>query len=68
MYKLANPSLSVSQVESLLKTNTKDLGSKGWDKYYGYGQPKLSKAATKQGWIKENNKWYYYINGVKQTG
>ena len=41
MYRLGNPNLSVYQIESLLKTNTKDLGSIGWDMYYGYGLPKL---------------------------
>lgn len=24
--------------------------------------------AVKQGWQKENNKWYYYVNGKKKTG
>lgn len=41
MYKLGNPNLSVYEIDSLLKTNTKDLGSIGWDMYYGYGIPKL---------------------------
>jgi len=41
MYRLENPNLSVHQISSLLKTNTRDLGSTGWDKYYGYGIPKL---------------------------
>ena len=48
MYRLKNPKLSVSQVEKLLKKNTKDLGEKGWDEQYGYGTPKLSLAFLKQ--------------------
>ncbi len=42
MYKLNDPSLTPAQVEKLVKKNTKDLGPKGWDKYYGYGVPHLS--------------------------
>ena len=25
-------------------------------------------AAPKQGWVKQNNKWYYYVDGKKKTG
>ncbi len=27
-----------------------------------------AKAVTKSGWVQENGKWYYYLNGVKHTG
>lgn len=37
--KLGNPSMTPSQIESTLKNHCKDLGSKGWDPYYGYGIP-----------------------------
>ena len=33
----ANPALTAAQVKSLLCENTRDLGAKGWDVYYGYG-------------------------------
>ena len=42
MYKLENSSRTPSQLEELVKKNTKDLGAVGFDKYYGYGVPKLS--------------------------
>ena len=32
------PSLSPSQVESILKSTAQDLGSTGWDQYYGWGR------------------------------
>jgi len=44
MYKLKYPTYSVSQIENLVRTYVMDLGSPGWDKYYGTGVPKLSKA------------------------
>jgi hypothetical protein len=34
----ANPSLGSSQVQSLLYSTAQDLGTAGWDKYYGYGR------------------------------
>lgn len=46
MYQLAYPSYKPSQIESLIKKNTKDLGNKGWDKEYGNGIPDLSKLLT----------------------
>ena len=44
MLKLANPSASPAQIEKLIRQYTEDLGTTGWDKYFGYGVPKLSKA------------------------
>ncbi len=37
--KLANPSMSPARIEAALKNHCKDLGSRGWDQYYGYGIP-----------------------------
>ena len=34
----ANPQLSPDEVESILETSADDLGSKGWDPYFGYGR------------------------------
>ena len=48
MYRLKYPNLSVYEVEDLVQKNTKDLGSSGWDKYYGYGVPHLSLAIPKE--------------------
>lgn len=42
MVKLANPSYSPAKVESTIKSHCKDLGSKGWDQYYGYGIPNFA--------------------------
>ncbi len=42
MFKLKYPSMTPSQVETMVKENARDLGSTGWDKYYGYGIPNLS--------------------------
>lgn len=56
MYRLGNPDLSVYQIDSLLKTNTKDLGSIGWDMYYGYGLPKLGILANSEPVINASDK------------
>ena len=34
----ANPQLSPDEVESILETSADDLGSHGWDPYFGYGR------------------------------
>ena len=34
----ANPRLSPDEVESILETSADDLGSAGWDTYFGYGR------------------------------
>lgn len=34
----ANPALSAADVQNLLYTTARDLGSAGWDKYFGYGR------------------------------
>ncbi|WKA53938.1 S8 family serine peptidase [Planococcus shixiaomingii] len=39
-----NPLLSPDQVENILTKSAVDLGSKGWDYYYGYGRVDASKA------------------------
>jgi hypothetical protein len=36
--KHVNPSLTDSQIKSILYSTAKDLGSAGWDKYYGWGR------------------------------
>ena len=33
-----NPSLTPSQVRSILESTAKDLGTSGWDQYYGWGR------------------------------
>jgi len=40
----ANPSLSASALVSLLENNSDDLGSAGFDQYYGYGRVNAYKA------------------------
>lgn len=37
--KLSNPSITPSQIEAAIKRHCKDLGSSGWDQYYGAGIP-----------------------------
>ncbi|MDR7240832.1 S8 family peptidase [Neobacillus drentensis] len=41
-----NPFLTPSQVESILMKSTTDLGSRGWDSYYGYGRIDAYKAVS----------------------
>lgn len=43
MFKLKDPSMTPIQIEKMIKENARDLGPAGWDKYYGYGIPDLSK-------------------------
>jgi len=38
LMKQENPSLTDSQIKSILYSTAKDLGSVGWDKYYGWGR------------------------------
>jgi subtilisin family serine protease len=45
----ANPSLSVTTVESYLKTSCTDLGAAGYDTTYGYGIVNASAAVAKAG-------------------
>lgn len=42
MVKLANPSYSPAKIDSTIKNHCKDLGSSGWDRYYGYGLPNFT--------------------------
>ncbi len=42
MLLLKHPGYTPAQIESLIKSSARDLGSAGWDKYYGYGMPDLS--------------------------
>ncbi len=37
MFKLKQPSMTPAQVETMIKENVRDLGSSGWDRYYGSG-------------------------------
>ncbi len=46
MYKLVYPKKKPAAIEKLIKKNVKDLGSKGWDKYYGKGIPRLAPLAV----------------------
>ena len=40
----ANPSLAPSQIESILKSTATDLGTAGYDQYYGYGRVNAASA------------------------
>jgi subtilisin family serine protease len=40
-----NPSLGPSEIIEILKRTATDLGTPGWDQYYGWGQINLGKAA-----------------------
>jgi len=40
----ANPSLAPSQIESILKSTAVDLGTVGYDQYYGYGRVNAASA------------------------
>jgi hypothetical protein len=42
----ANPSLTASQLVTLLEKNSDDLGSPGFDQYYGWGRVNAYKAVT----------------------
>ena len=42
-----NPFLSPSEVTDILQKSSVDLGTKGWDKYYGYGRVDAYKALLK---------------------
>ena len=42
----ANPSLSATQVVSLLEQNSDDLGAPGWDQYFGWGRVNAYRAVT----------------------
>lgn len=41
-----NPSLTPAQVQSTLKQSADDLGSPGWDVYYGFGRLNLGRAVS----------------------
>lgn len=42
-----NPFLSPTEVTNILQRSSVDLGTKGWDKYYGYGRVNAYKALLK---------------------
>ena len=42
----ANPSLTASALVTLLEKNSDDLGSAGWDEYFGWGRVNAYKAVT----------------------
>lgn len=46
MYQLVYPKKKPAAIEKLVKKHVKDLGSKGWDKYYGKGMPRLAPLAV----------------------
>ncbi|MFB0534792.1 MAG: S8 family serine peptidase [Anaerolineae bacterium] len=41
-----NPTLTASQVESILTSNADDKGSAGWDQYYGWGRLNAHRAVS----------------------
>jgi len=43
----ANPALTPSEVEGVLKSTSKDLGTAGWDNRFGHGRVDASAAVTK---------------------
>lgn len=43
MVILNNPGITPAEVENKLKSCARDLGTSGWDMYYGYGIPDLTK-------------------------
>ncbi|MDO5702904.1 MAG: S8 family serine peptidase, partial [Lachnospiraceae bacterium] len=45
MVKLANPSFTPANIDKYIKDCCEDLGTTGWDKYFGYGIPDMSKAS-----------------------
>jgi thermitase len=46
LMKAANPALSPANVESILKSTALDLGSAGYDQYFGYGRINASAAVA----------------------
>ena len=46
LMKAANPALSPANVESILKSTAVDLGSAGYDEYFGYGRINASAAVA----------------------
>ncbi|PFP24253.1 hypothetical protein COJ96_23355 [Bacillus sp. AFS073361] len=46
LVRTKNPFLSPSQVETILKKSTIDLGSRGWDEDFGYGRIDAYKAVS----------------------
>ena len=44
MLKLANPSATPAQLQTMIKQYTRDLGTSGWDQYFGNGVVDLTKA------------------------
>lgn len=47
MIKLLYPSYSPADIEKMIKNNTKDLGTRGYDIYYEYGIPDMQKLLDK---------------------
>lgn len=47
----ANPALTNSQVVSLMESNADDLGTAGWDQYFGYGLVDVAKALAAAGQV-----------------
>ncbi|MCS6885026.1 MAG: S8 family serine peptidase [Blastocatellia bacterium] len=45
----ANPALTNTQVEEILKSTAKDLGNPGYDKSFGFGLVDASAAVSKAG-------------------
>ncbi|MGV9103148.1 MAG: S8 family serine peptidase [Candidatus Thorarchaeota archaeon] len=45
----ANPDLTASEVRDILQTTATDLGSTGWDQYYGYGMVNAEAAVDEAG-------------------
>lgn len=49
MMLLENPKRTPKTIEKSILYMCKDIGSKGWDKYYGYGVPDLNKYVQQKG-------------------
>ncbi|MCJ8011402.1 S8 family peptidase [Paenibacillus sp. KQZ6P-2] len=49
LIRSANPGLSNKQIMEIMRSSTIDLGPKGKDKYYGYGQVDIYKALQEAG-------------------
>lgn len=59
--KLLYPTATVEQVKNILKTFCMDLGTDGWDQYFGWGYPDLTALYQKASWTT------YDVSGVTFT-
>ena len=60
MLKLLYPTASPAQIENIIKYNTMDLGTPGYDTVYGFGMPYLSNLITDLPFYDvQLSDWYY---------